>query len=105
MFQPVEAIELFLHFRQCLHQCRLPMLLILLQAVVPTLLGFLSKLEGVTVVKTLKVVEKNEKRNEEEEYSDLKLLLNENVRCQQLECVPWFELVFELASCFDADDV
>ena len=56
------------------------------------------------MVKTLKVVEKNERRNEEEEYSDLKLLSNENARYQQLEYVPLFELVFELVSCFDAGD-
>ena len=61
-------------------------------------------LEGVKVVKTLKVVEKNERRNGAEEYSDLKLLSNVNARYQQLEYVPLFELVFELVSCFDAGD-
>ena len=55
-------------------------------------------------MKTLKGVEKNEKRNEEEEDSDLKLLLNENVQYQQLGFVPLFELVSELVSYYDAGD-
>ena len=80
------------------------LLLILIQTFLPMLLEFLLMLEEVKVVKTLKVVEKNEKRNEEVKYSDLRLLSNENAQYQQLVCVPLFELVFELASYFDAGD-